>query len=144
MISLLLNGIMQTLPELPRTLNRQESKFSIIFRRWWEANPLPGEIELKDTRGKNYLAFSEVSDEQIIVGTKAGTRKGILVRCTVGTTGRADYSGLVNSLYWVVIRYPTAFHVISLEAFLMEKKRSARKSLTSERAESIATITVHS
>ncbi len=133
---------MPSLPELPRVLNRQESKFSLIFRKWWEQHPLPGEIELKDTRGKNYLSFSEVSDGQVQIALKATSKEGILVRCTVGTTGRADYSGLVNSLYWIVIRYPHIFHVISLESFLLEKKRSLRKSLTEERANKIATISV--
>lgn len=133
---------MPILPDLPRVLNRQESKFSLVFRKWWEVHPLPGEIELKDTRGKNYLAFSEVHEEQMIIANKAITKKGVLVRCTVGTTGRADYSGLVNSLYWIVIRYPKAFYVISYESFLLEKKRSTRKSLTAERAQNIATITI--
>lgn len=131
------------LPTLPKQIRGQEAAFGIEFRRWWEKHSIPGNFELKHTKGAQSLSFAAVEIDQVHVGTMAYSRSGILLRVTVGTPGAPDYIGQTNQITWIVIRYPAAFHIISLEAFLMEKKRSTRKSLTSERAESIATITVH-
>ena len=103
---------------------------------------MPGEFELKDTRGKDYLFFSEFSEDQEIVARAASGKKGILVRRSVGTPGGADYSGLVNSLCWIVIKYPKEFSIISIDTFLLERSRSKRKSLTAARARELSTITV--
>lgn len=131
---------MTNLPELPRVLKRREADFGIEFRRWWEKHPIRGNFELKHTRGSNSLPFSSVEDEQLVVGKAANSRKGILLRLTVGTTGAPDYVGQIEQPVWIVIRYPRAFYVISINTFLLEKSRSKRKSLTSERAAAIATI----
>lgn len=130
------------LPDLPKQLKRSESDFSLIFRKWWETHPLPGEIELKDSRGKDYIAFSEFSQDQEVVARVATSKKGILVRRTVGTVGAADYSGLVGSLYWIVIRYPKGFVILSVDTFFLERSRSKRKSLLWARAKEISTIAV--
>lgn len=130
------------LPSLPKQIKGPEADFGIEFRCWWTAHPLCGNFELKHTRGRNSLPFAAVEAEQVTMGNAAYSRKGTLVRITVGTPGAPDYIGQRNQITWIVIRFPKAFYLVSLEAFLMEKKRSIRKSLTSERAESIATITV--
>ncbi len=131
-----------SLPDLPRTVKRRESDFSLIFRKWWEKNPLPGEIELKDTRGRDSILFSEFSEDQEVIATMATGKKGVLVRRTVGTVGGADYSGLVNSPYWIVVRYPRSFEVISVGTWALEKRRSCRKSLTAARAREISVVSV--
>lgn len=130
------------LPELPRVLNKKEAEFGVSFRKYWELHPIPGEIELKDTRGKDYLAFSEFSEEQEHIARRAISAKGALIRRAVGTPGGADYSGLVNSLYWIVIKYPSGFVIISIDTFLLERSRSKRKSLLWSRAQEISTVTV--
>lgn len=130
------------LPNLPKQIRGSEAGFGIEFRRWWEKHPLQGNFELKHTKGANSLPFAAVEPDQVIMGNAAYSRKGTLVRVTVGTPGAPDYIGQKNQITWIVIRYPTAFYVISLEAFLMEKKRSTRKSLTAQRAEAICTIAV--
>ena len=131
------------LPDLPKQKSKQEGTFAVKgFRTWWEQNPMPGEFELKDTRGKDYIAFSEFSEDQEIVAHAATGKKGILVRRTVGTVGGADYSGLVNSLYWIVIKFPRGFVVLSINTFLLERSRSKRKSLLWSRAQEISTVTV--
>ena len=132
---------MKPLPDLPERHQKREADFGLVFRRWWEKNPLRGEIELKDTRGKDALPFSAVSEDQRSVARLAMGR-GVLVRRTVGTPGGADYSGLVGAPYWVVIKYPRAFEVISMGTFLLEESRSKRKSLTASRAREISVVSV--
>lgn len=114
-----------------------------MFRRWWEKHPLAGEIELKDTKGKDSLPFKAFEHDQEVIARIATEGKGVLVRRTVGTAGGADYSGLTRDIpYWIAIKYPHGFEVIAIGAFLLEKKRSTRKSLTSDRAREISTISV--
>ena len=130
------------LPTLPKQIKGQEAAFGLEFRKWWIAHPFPGNFELKHTKGAQSIPFAAVEPEQITVGQCVYSLKGALLRVTVGTPGAPDYIGQMNQITWIVIRYPKAFYIISLEAFLMEKKRSTRKSLTAERAENIATITI--
>lgn len=130
------------LPNLPERHRKPEADFGVVFRRWWEKNPRWGEYELKDTRGKDSLPFSALSDDQIAVATLAMGRKGVLVRRAQGTVGGADYSGLVGVPYWIVIKYPRSFEVIAVSQFLYEKSKSTRKSLSSARARDISVISV--
>ena len=130
------------IPTLPKQIKGQEAAFGIEFRRWWEKNPLQGNFELKHTKGSQSLPFASVEADQVIMGNAAYSRSGTLIRVTVGTPGAPDYIGQTNQITWVVIRYPSFFCLISLESFLLEKKRSTRKSLTGERAQNIATIVV--
>ena len=130
------------LPPLPRQNKSKEADFGFVFRKWWDKHKLPGEFELKDTRGKPNFAFSELSNEQIVIGTLATSNRGVLVRRASGTTGGADYSGLIQCPYWIVICFPNSWHIISFEALMVEKDRSNRKSLTQARASEISVITV--
>lgn len=134
--------LIHTLPDLPRTLNRSEASFGVAFRKWWTENPLPGTFELKHSRGKDSIPFSAIEPDQIAFANAAYSKKGTLARVTVGSPGCADYIGLVNSPAWIVLKYPRAFYIISINTFLLEKLRSKRKSLTAERANAIATISV--
>ena len=130
------------LPNLPRQKKNKEATFGIKFRAWWDSQErkLPGEFELKDTRGKDSFLFSEFSADQETIARLATSKKGVLIRRTVGTVGGADYSGLVDRLYWIVIHYPKGSVVISVHSFLLERSRSKRKSLSWDRAKEIATV----
>lgn len=130
------------LPNLPRILNRSEASFGLTFRKWWTENPLPGTFELKHSRGKDSIPFAAIEPDQIAFANAAYSKKGTLARVTVGSPGCADYIGLVNSPAWIVIKYPRAFHIISINAFLLESSRSKRRSLTNTRAGEISTISV--
>lgn len=130
------------LPPLPKQLQRDESDFGLVFRKYWNKHPFEGGIELKDTRGKDYFIFSEFHPDQEAVANSATSSKGTLVRTTVGTPGAPDYTGFVNAPYWIVIKYPKEFHIISLWSFLAERDKSHRKSLTSKRAGEISVKTV--
>lgn len=131
-----------TLPTLPKQNKSKEADFGLVFRKWWNKNPLHGEIELKDTRGEPSFAFSELSHEQEVIANLATSKRGVLVRRASGTTGGADYSGLVQSPYWIAIRFPKMWCIISFETLILERDTSKQKSLTADRAEAISIVTV--
>lgn len=96
---------------------------------------------MKDTRGKGYLPFSEVKDEQINWGLRISSPKGALIR-VIGLNGQPDFIWMRNAPAWIVIRYPKKFEVISVRAFDMERRKTEHKSLSSSRAAAISTITI--
>lgn len=131
-----------TLPDLPKFNKKSEADFGLKFRKWWQAKGMNAPYELKDSRGKNSIPFSAVTAEQIAIALGAKSSKGVLIRIEKGTVGAPDYVGFRNSPYWFVFRYPKSVEIIDAEVFVMEKERSKRKSLTSERAAAISSISV--
>lgn len=117
-----------------------EADFSITLRHYLRANPLPVScpIEVKDTRGKPALAFSEVKEEQCNNGMASKSHKGNLIRIASGTVGAPDYAYYVNSPSYLAIKYPLGFIIIDIELFILERDSSRRKSLTWDRAQEIA------
>jgi len=132
------------LPDLPKHHKMHEADFGVLFRKWWSAqkSPLQGEIELKDAGKTDSLPFSAFSPDQEAIARLATSARGVLVRRAQGTTGAADYSGLVNTPYWLAVRYKGHFEVISVGTFLLEKSRSICKSLTGARARELSVISV--
>lgn len=133
------------LPNLPKQNKKKEADFGLTFRSWWKYNHhriVSGSYELKDTRGKNYLLYSEVTDEQIKSGLANKSDIGNLIRVINGTIGTADYILLRNSYAYIVIKYPKKFCIIDIETFILEKHKNKRKSLTFERACEIAILVV--
>jgi len=130
------------LPNLPKQNKHKEADFGINFRRWWERNGKNANYELKDSRGKSYISFKEITDEQIAIALGSQTEKGVLIRITNGTIGSPDYIGIKNTVSYIVIKYPKKFVVITIDNLLHEKETYKRKSLTSERACEIATTIV--
>jgi len=129
------------LPDLPKQNKHKEADFGLKFRKWIDENPMASSsFELKDTRGKDYFNFEELGDDQINHALRNKGKKGNLMRITVGTVGAPDYVYLRNAYAFVVIKYPRFFCLIEIETFLLEKKRSKRKSLTSVRAKEIAWV----
>lgn len=119
-----------------------ESKFGLTFRSWWRSTRMRGVFELKDTRGKGALPFSEVAEAQIDSGMANKSKKGNLVRIQSGTAGTGDYAAFVGYPTYIVVKYPKCFEVIEVETFDMERKRSKMKSLTAGRAREISIVTV--
>lgn len=132
---------MSELPKLPQQNKKQEADSSLKFRKWWEKKGMNAPYEMKDSRGKNYISFKEVSEDQLKFGLAANSSKGVLLRVERGTIGAPDYVGLKNSPYWIVIKYPKCFEVISINNFVKEKEKKC-KSLTAYRAREISTITI--
>ncbi len=130
-----------TLPNLPKQLDKREAKFGIQFRRWIESHKGQScPFELKRTMTSNIL-FSCLKPNQIAFLLSAKSDKGILIR-VIGIDGEPDYAYYRNSPARVVIRYPKSFHVIDIDTFLLEKKRSIRRSLTEGRARELSTWSV--
>lgn len=130
------------LPNLPKQNRMSESQSSLKFRKWWQLHGKNAPYEMKDSRGKDYILYSEISDEQIAMGLAANSDKGVLIRVEKGTVGSPDYVGFRNSPYWFVIKFPKAFEIIGIQTLVLEKERSKRRSLTSARAKELSTVSI--
>ena len=131
------------LPELPKKNKHKEADFGTkVFKEWVHNNAhlfYSCTFELKDSKGKDCIAFSEVKDLQIDAALSVKwSKKGYLIRNTVAAEGTPDYAFYRNAPAYIVIKYPKFFCIIDIETFTEEKKRSKRKSLTSDRAKEIA------
>lgn len=119
-------------------MKHQESSSAIKFRHWLRANPFRTcAIENKDSRGKDYLNFSEVKEAQLNYGLAISGDKGVLIR-TEGVEGLPDYIYMRGEPSFIVIKYPKSIQIISVETFILEKQKSRRKSLTEQRASEIS------
>ncbi len=131
------------LPNLPKTLEKKEAKFGLQFRKWIMSHPqLSGAYELKQC--SSAFPFSELSDKQILALQLVNSDNGFLYKAPDDTQGSKvlDYYYYRNAPAYVVIKYPKEFSIISINTFLLEKKRSKRKSLTMLRARELSTVTV--
>lgn len=125
-------------------MKKREADFGILFRSWLKANPLfSAAFELKQTTS-NSFPFSSVEDHQIDALLAAKSEKGILYKAPDDSRGVKpfDFFYLRGAPAFIVIKYPKNFHIIGVDTFILERERSQRKSLTSERAEAISMITV--
>lgn len=122
----------------------KEADFGIQLRHWLKANPgFSRAIEIKDSRGAYSIPFSEIKQEQLDYALAIKSDEGTLVRVQ-GMGGEPDYIYLRKFPAYIGIKYPDCFCLISPEAFIAEKKKSTRKSLTSIRARDIAVTVVES
>lgn len=119
--------------------NDQESKSAITFRHWIEKNPMyTCALEMKDTRGKSSLPFNEVIQEQREFGMAIKSNKGVLIRVVPIVKGYPDYIYLRNEPAYLPVKYPKSICIIDIETFILEDRRSKRRSLTEGRAKDIA------
>lgn len=118
---------------------KREAKFAIKFRHWLRANPfkMSCTFEIKDTRGRKSLPFSELKEPQIHWGNSISSKRGVLMR-NQGGGGEPDYTYHYNQPSFVVIHYKEGFAIIEIKIFVIEKESSKAKSLTWERAKKIA------
>lgn len=125
-------------------MQKREAKFTLLFRHWLKANPMPSAaFELKQCG--SCLPFDAVQEHQIDALQAAKSTLGLLYKGPDDSRGikPVDLFYLRNSLAFVVIRFASLeFSIIDIDTFLLEKKRSKRKSLTMARAREISTITV--
>ena len=99
-------------------------------------------FEMKDTRGKDSLPFSEVKQAQIDWGLAVNSDNGVLIRTQAIVEGMPDYCYYRNAPAYFICKYPKAFYIIPVRNWIFEKEKSKRKSLTIERAEAIAVKTI--
>lgn len=132
------------LPNLPKKNKRKEADLGTWFTKWFFTRSMPnGDYELKDTRGKNYLNYSEITDDQINSALRTQSSKGNLIRIINGTPGSPDYKFTKNGQAFFVVRYPKSVEIITVENLLFERDRNKKKkSLTAVRAKAISTISI--
>jgi hypothetical protein len=96
-------------------------------------------IELKHSKGKNSIAWSDLKEHQ--KDGLRGARDGTFVWKFDDTGYRRspfDLIGIADAYSFIAVRYPSLIAIISLASWDNEKKSGIRKSLTSERARIIA------
>lgn len=131
------------LPELPRILNKKEASWTTKFLKHWvlDESTLPsGPIEVKQTK-MDSIPFNAVSEQQLADLLACMSSRGHWWK--VADMGRKNDFDVVfyrNAPAWIVVKYPKGFVVISASVYQLEMNRSARKSLTWDRALAIATI----
>jgi hypothetical protein len=121
---------------------KREAKFNIKFNHWLKSVYKETMFyELKQTSGS--LPFSAVKPHQI-EGLQQ-VRHGTLVykMPDVGFQNFCDGFCVTEQPACIVIKYPTFFCLISIDTFVLESKRSKRRSLTAARAKDIAQIVIH-
>lgn len=122
-------------------MKKPEASFSIQYCQWLESPEskgiITGPFEAKDTRGKEYLDFSEVKQDQINRLLACKSKQGHAMR-TVGNTGVPDICFYRESPAYLVVKFPKEFFIIDVETFDLERRRSKRKSLTRSRARDIS------
>jgi len=132
------------LPPLPKKNQKKEADFGEVFRAWvMKGGRLTGSYELKDSRGKDYIPFSEITQDQEMHGLRTRSDKGNLVRVENGfPVGAPDFIYLRNCPAYVVIRFPGHFECIDIQMIIQERSMCGRKSLTSKRAAEISVASV--
>lgn len=129
------------LPELPRVLNKREANWTTtVWIPWCKKYGKTFAWEVKHTREKNYLNFKEVKERQR--AKLLEVRHGTYVRKNPDMGENTDFDGqcLTQEPAYVVIKYTKGVAIIPIDTFLLEAKRSTRKSLTWERAKALSTI----
>lgn len=122
-------------------MKKREADFGVLLRHWLKANPRHDcALELKQTSGSS-IPFSCLEPQQIDYLQAIKSDKGVLIRVQ-GVNGEPDYVYLRNAPACVVIKFPKEFHLIDIDTFVMEKKRSIRRSLTNARARDISTVSI--
>lgn len=124
-------------------MKQHESTFSRLFRHWIKHVKFPYScvFELKDTRGKEYLPFSECAEAQEQYATAITKGNGVLMR-NQGGSGEPDYTYHYKEPSFIAIRFPEGFEVIKVENFIKERDSSKEKSLSYSKAREISTYSV--
>lgn len=131
------------LPALPKTRKTKEADFGIRFRKWLENNPrISGAFELKQC-GTSF-AFNDLKDHQVTALLLVKSNKGLLWKIADDSRGVKpfDMFYLRDAPAYVVIKFARSFSLIDIDTFLLEKKRSKRRSLTESRARDISNLTI--
>lgn len=131
------------LPDLPRVLNKKEAEWSTTVFRDWALKKFDYTVvfEVKHTRGKEYLSFSEVKSQQVRKMLQIRHDKFLWKNPDTGEETPPDFFLLVREPTFVVIKYPKGVAIIPIDIFILENNRSKRRSLTYTRAIELSTVT---
>ena len=129
-------------------MNKQEQKAQTQFNHYvkevfLKTNSGGFAFELKHSRGKDYISFSEIKEHQINA-LSAVTGSGLVYKLSDSSLGQKPFDSIAfkNCQAFLVCFYPKSFELIPINNFIFEMERSKRKSLTYERAKAISTISV--
>lgn len=121
---------------------KREANFQSTFGKWAkQVYRKTAAFELKQTQ-TNSLPFNSLQNHQAQALLHARWETLFYKIPDVGYQNPFDCFTLSGVPAYVVIKYPDFFCLIDIETFLLEQKRSKRKSLTSERAKELSTTIV--
>lgn len=130
------------LPDLPMVLHKREAHWTTtIFRKWCEKNcKNPATVfEVKYAIG-NSLPFSAVKSGQIAKMLTIRHDTFVWKNPDTGEETPPDIFVFHQAPTYIVIKYPKMVAIIPIDVFVMESKRSKRRSLTWERGKELSTI----
>lgn len=123
---------------------KRESNFTLRFRHYLKANPMPSAaFELKQCGSS--LPFSAVQEHQIDGLRAVKSDHGLLYKGADDSRSIKpfDLFYLRNAPAFVVILFGNQeFSIIDVDTFMLESKRSKRRSLTMARARELSTRTI--
>lgn len=121
---------------------KREARLQILFNHWaknvYKGNAV---FELKQTQGSS-IPFSALAEhqEQALLAVSEGTFVWKIPDC--GFQNPFDSFCLTKLPAYVVLCYPLSIEIIPIAGFILERKRSQRKSITYDRAKSISTMSI--
>lgn len=121
-------------------MKKLEAEFGRLFRHWIAQEHFPSSaFELKHTRGKDRLPFSDVQEHQLSA-LLAVKKASLLYKIPDDSAGVKPFDMMFfhKAEAYVVIRYPNEFVLIDVEKFIEEAEWNMEKSLTSARAVEIS------
>lgn len=121
---------------------KREKSFQTTFNHWLKnVYKKTGAYELKQTTTGS-LPFSAVVDHQVDALLNVRHGQFVFKIPDAGYQNPFDCFSLCEQPAYVVIKYDKFFCLISIDTWLLEKGRSKRKSLTSERAKEVSVVVV--
>lgn len=121
-------------------MQKREAAFTTRFQKWARKNlPAPAVFEVKQTT-KDCIPFSSVRSHQKAWLLAAMSEVPACWKIPDVGAAHKPFDVIMVGVMdaYVVIQYPDGFVVIGADRFFDEEEKSARKSLTYERAKRIA------
>ena len=119
---------------------KHEAKFNTVFNHWLKnVYKKTGAFELKQTKTDS-LPFIAVVEHQreALIAVRHNTF--VFKIPDLGLQNPFDIFCMTEMPAYVVIKYPKGVAIIPVDVFLLEDKRSTRRSLTWLRAKELSTV----
>lgn len=119
-------------------MKKREASITPKIEKYLRANRIYCNYEIKQTTTDS-IAFSDVKDHQVN-GLVAAQEEGICWKSSDADPREKPFDGSNNPPLpgYVVIKYPSAIVLITVNNFIHARMTNRRKSLTYERAKEIA------
>lgn len=121
---------------------KREANFQTTFNHWLKnVYKKTAAFELKQTKTDS-IPFSAVVPHQIASLEQVRHGTFVFKIPDAGYQNPFDCFCMTEMPAYVVIKYPKGVVIIPIDTFVLESKRSKRRSLTWDRAKQLSTITV--